>query len=76
MAAVHVIFRCLADIITYKNSQGQSCKIDFEANVNIARAQSILARLMVLVNVPFAKPSLGDIILDAMECLGPIIHSA
>ncbi len=64
----------IADILTHKAENKEEVIINFELMPNLPKPQAVLARLMVLANVPFRKRGWGGAILDAMLTLGPLLH--
>ncbi|PRP83406.1 hypothetical protein PROFUN_09434 [Planoprotostelium fungivorum] len=57
-----------------RESDDSNYFIDFDRAVNLPKPQSIIARLMVILNAPLRRGNIGMNALQAMKSLGPILH--
>ena len=75
-AATVVVSQSIADVINFKKEQGEQVTLNFSLNPNLPTPQTIMARLLILANVPFRSAKLGSAVLSAMEALAPMLHPA
>jgi maestro heat-like repeat-containing protein family member 1 len=75
-AAFVVVCQCIADLVAIKAENKEQVHVNFDVNPNLPTPQVILARLMVMVTMPFQRRGLGVAVIDCMGALGSTIHPA
>jgi len=74
-ASIGTICKAIAHIGGVKrDTDAPDYYIDFDRSVNLPKPQAIIARLMVIVNVPLRRGYVGANALSAMKSIGPVLH--
>ncbi|KAJ7528347.1 hypothetical protein O6H91_16G095300 [Diphasiastrum complanatum] len=70
--AVATVCKCICEVLKRKISSGESVSVDSETDSSIPQPEEILARLLVLLQNPFARNQLATRILMALYYLAPL----
>jgi len=73
--ALGTLCKCISYLAKQKrDNEVANYMIDFDRAVNLPKPHAIIARLMVMLNVPQRRNQLGINILNCLRNIGPILH--
>eukprot|EP01094_Clydonella_sp_ATCC50884_P016628 TRINITY_DN2764_c0_g1_i4.p1 TRINITY_DN2764_c0_g1~~TRINITY_DN2764_c0_g1_i4.p1 ORF type:complete len:993 (-),score=383.24 TRINITY_DN2764_c0_g1_i4:263-3241(-) len=73
--ALAIVCRCIGHLAAAKREeQAPDYLLDFAVSVNVPQPHEIIARLLVMLNVPLRRGNLGRRILECLVSIGPILH--